>query len=229
MTNIPRQLFESIDLFHDLNEEELSEVQRLFREKTFKKGTTLFHEGDYGEELFIIEKGSVKIFREDFTRETILTILKDGDYFGEMGILQYNEQRSANAEALQPCTVYTIHRSDFTKLLEKNPHISIKLLYVSMKRLRKANEMIRSLTSLDARTRILKTLIDLSEDYGVIIEGEILIDLKLTHQQIADMSGVVRETVSKVLVELQQSNTISIESKKISIKKLTHLEEQVGV
>ncbi|WP_162987496.1 Crp/Fnr family transcriptional regulator [Metabacillus litoralis] len=229
MTNIPRQLLESIDLFHDLNEEELSEVQRLFREKTFKKGTTLFHEGDYGEELFIIEKGSVKIFREDFTRETILTILKDGDYFGEMGILQYNEQRSANAEALQPCTAYTIHRSDFTKLLEKNPQISIKLLYVSMKRLRKANEMIRSLTSLDARTRILKTLIDLSEDYGVVIEGKILIDLKLTHQQIADMSGVVRETVSKVLVELQQSNTISIESKKISIKKLTHLEEQVGV
>jgi CRP/FNR family transcriptional regulator, cyclic AMP receptor protein len=97
-----------------------------------------------------------------------------------------------------------------------------------MERLRKANEQIQDLTFLNARERILKILLRLSKEHGTLLpSGEMQINMRLTHQQIADMVGAVRETVSKILLELQEDGLITVEQKKIMLKDPTSLERKI--
>ncbi|MGE5701071.1 MAG: Crp/Fnr family transcriptional regulator [Clostridia bacterium] len=216
-----------VPFFRDLSPEELTQIRKLFIERRYKKGAPIFFEGDPGEEFFIVKYGTVKIFRFDRSREVILALFREGDYFGEMAVLQKHEVRSASAQTLDACVLYAMKRKDFEHLLESNPRLTLKLVESLMDRLRKANEQIEDLTFLDARSRIIKNLLNLAEEHGVTQDDGRLIDLKLTHQQIADMVGTVRETVTKVLLELQDKALISVDKKKILLKDLPALESLI--
>lgn len=207
-----------VPFFCDFSFDELAQVKKLFIELRYKKGAPIFFEGDTGEELFIVKSGLVKIFRFDRSREVILALFRDGDYFGEMAVLQTNQVRSASAQALESTVLYAMKRKDFQTLLANNPKLTLNLVDSLMDRLRRANEQIEDLTFLDARSRIIKTLLMLGNGHGVSQENGLLINMKLTHQQIADMVGTVRETVTKVLLELQDKFLISIDKKFILLK-----------
>lgn len=222
-------LLDHVPFFLDLNPSEIEPLLPLFHEKKYKKGSTIFFEGDVGEELFIIQSGTVKIFRFDGLKEFILAIFREGDYFGEMALLEKESRyRSATAEALEATTLYVLNRSSFYHFLESNNKLTLKLLQITTERLRKANEKIEDLTFLDVRSRILKNIVRLSKDYGVETKEGILVDFKITHQQLADMVGAVRETVTKVLLELQDEQLIHIDKKKILIINSTLLEQKIA-
>jgi CRP/FNR family cyclic AMP-dependent transcriptional regulator len=93
----------------------------------------------------------------------------------------------------------------------------------ALDRLRDANKLITDLTIHDVRTRIARMLLRLTEQHGIPSADGILIDLKLTHQHLADMSGTARETVTKLLLELQNEQLIRIDQKKISINNIDGL------
>jgi len=213
--------------FQDLEDEDLAKLAPLFLTRTYEKGTNIFREGEAGEELFIIKSGVVKIYRDDEVRDIILAIFRDGDFFGEMAVLENEQVRSASAKTMEKTVVYYLTRRDFVALLEQNPKISRRILETALDRLRKANELITDLTLLDVRTRIIKMMLRLTEKHGVNQKTGILIDLKLTHQQIADMTGTVRETVTKVLLDLQNQDFIQIKKKKILICNLAEIERLV--
>jgi CRP/FNR family cyclic AMP-dependent transcriptional regulator len=208
-------LLQHVPIFHDLSEDELQAFAPLFHEKKFKKGSILFLEGDPGEEFYLIKEGVIKIYRIDDAKEIILSLFQEGDFFGEMSMLQEGLTRSATAETLEASTLYTMKRSAFVQFMEKSPKLCLKLLEATMSRLRKANEQIYDLTFLGVRSRILKSIVRLSEEYGIKTNDGILIDVKLTHQQLANMVGTVRESVTKVLQDLQEEKYISIHKKKI--------------
>lgn len=220
-------LLKNVPLFQDLTVPELETIAPLFVERKYKKGTILFFEGDTGEEFFLIQSGVVKIYRIDNAKEIILSLFRDGDFFGEMSLMQKGLTRSATAETLELSSIYTLVRSEFYQFMERNPTISLKLLEVTMERLRKANEQIYDLTFLDVRTRTIKTIYRLSEEYGIVKPNGILINMKLTHQQLANMVGTVRESVTKVLQELQEDDTITIEKKFIFVKNLDGLKKMI--
>ncbi len=212
------QLFlRSFPFFQDLDEEDLDKLSPLFLTRTYKKGVEIFKEGEPGEELFIIKSGIVKIYRDDEVRDIILAVFRNGDFFGEMAVLENEQVRSASAKTMEKTVVYVLKRRDFVSLLNHEPKISLRILESALDRLRKANELITDLTILDARSRIIRMLVRLSEKHGVHDQTGVLIDLKLTHQQIADMTGTVRETVTKVLLELQNQQAIHVREKKIFI------------
>lgn len=212
-----QSLLKHVPLFEDLDESELQEVAPLFAERKYKKGSILFFEGDSGNDMYIIKTGFVKIYQLADEKEITLALFRDGDFFGEMALIQKDLLRSATAETLETSTLFVINRSAFQHFLENSPTLCLKLLEVTMQRLRKANEQIHDLTFLDVRSRIIKNIHRLSEDYGKPIPGGLLIDLKLTHQQLANLVGTVRESVTKVLQELQDRKIISIENKRIII------------
>jgi CRP/FNR family transcriptional regulator, cyclic AMP receptor protein len=222
------QLLQHVPLFRDLSEAELLAVAPLFTEREFKKGTILFLEGDTGEEFYLIESGVVKIYRIDDAKEIILALFRDGDYFGEMSLISEGLTRSATAETLELTTVFSLNRSVFVQFMEKSPKLCLKLLEVTMDRLRTANEQIYDLTFLGVRTRLLKSIMRLSDQYGTQTEDGLLIDVKLTHQQLANMVGTVRETVTKVLQELQDEQLIEIEKKRIILKDVDCIRQQIG-
>ncbi|MBD2863566.1 MULTISPECIES: Crp/Fnr family transcriptional regulator [Paenibacillus] len=221
-------LIRKIPLFQDLNEEELKSISALFFERKYKKNTILFLEEDEGEELFIVRSGTVKIYRIDNNKQITLALFRSGDFFGEMSIIEKGSTRSANAETLEPCVIYTLKRSTFYEYVDRNPGLCMRLLEITMNRLRRANEQIRNLTFLDVRTRVLKIVHQLSKEYGEPKAGGVIqISIKLTHQEIANMVGTVRESVTKVLQELQDDRIISIRNKMIRVESMEGLVNKI--
>ncbi|MCD1258725.1 Crp/Fnr family transcriptional regulator [Paenibacillus athensensis] len=211
------QLLQNVPIFQVLPEEDLFAIAPLFTEKKVKKNSILFLEGDPGEEFYLIKSGVVKIYRLDDAKEIILALFREGDFFGEMSLIHEGLTRSATAETMEMCVLYSLKRSSFVQYMEKSPKLCLKLLESTMQRLRKANEQIYDLTFLGVRSRILKSIIRLSEQYGVPSKNGLLIDVKLTHQQLANIVGTVRESVTKVLQELQDEGSIVIDKKKITL------------
>lgn len=206
----------------------LESILPMFNKRTVKKGSIIFFEGDEGDEFFLIKSGLVKIYSFDGTKTVILAFISGGNYFGEMALVKKGLLRSATAETLETTVLYVLRRSDFEQMLNKNNQMAIQMLWFTMDRLRNANEQIQDLTFLNARARILKILLRLSREHGVLLpSGELQINLKLTHQQIADMVGTVRETASKILLELQDEGLITVDQKKIILKNPVSLESKI--
>lgn len=220
-------LLQHIPLFQELAEDDLIGIAPLFTEKKVKKGTILFVEGDAGEELFLIHSGVVKIYRLDEAKEITLALFRDGDFFGEMSLISSGLTRSATAEAMQACTLYVLNRAAFTSFMEKSPRLCLKLLETTMQRLRHANDQIYDLTFLGVRSRIIKTIIRLSEQHGNATPNGILINVKLTHQQLANLVGTVRESVTKVLQELLDDELIIIDKKLITLRNIEAIQAEI--
>ncbi|MDF2715600.1 MAG: Crp/Fnr family transcriptional regulator [Paenibacillus sp.] len=221
------ELIRKIPLFQDLTDEELLSISALFFERKYKKNAIIFFEGDQGEELFVIKSGTVKVYRIDNTKQITLALFRSGDFFGEMSIMQKDGTRSANVETLEPSVMFTLKRSTFYEYMGRSPSLCMRLLEVTMNRLRRANEQIHDLTFLDVRTRILKAVHQLSLEYGEPKLGSVQITVKLTHQEIANMVGTVRESVTKVLQELQDDRIISIQNKQIRIENMDALKRKI--
>lgn len=205
----------TVPLFREIEPEVLDKIIPFMSEKTYKKGAIIFLEGDEGDEIYFIRSGAVHIYSFDGMKRVILAHLQEGDYFGEMALIKPGLYRSATAETIQATKLYALRRTDFQKLLIANPGLALHLLDDSMERLRRANQQIYDLTFLNVRTRIMKRLVRLGEDYGTQTPDGVLIGLKVTHQQMAEMVGAVRETVTKVLIELQEAGLINIQRKMI--------------
>lgn len=109
----------------------------------------------------------------------------------------------------------------------RSPKLILKLLETTMDRLRQANEQIYDLTFLGVRSRIMKTMIRLSEQHGSPTPEGLLINVKLTHQQLANMVGTVRESVTKVLQELLDDELIQIDKKLITLRNVDAIKGQI--
>ncbi|GAA3412936.1 Crp/Fnr family transcriptional regulator [Paenibacillus hodogayensis] len=221
------ELIRDIPLFQDLSEAELIDISALFYERKFRKNEIVFLEDQPGEELFVIESGTVKIFRIDNAKQITLALFRSGDFFGDMSIVTKGGTRSANAETLEASVMYSLKRSTFYDFMSRSPGLCMRLLEVTMDRLRRANEQIHGLTFLDVRSRILKTIYQLSQQHGERRQNSVQISVKLTHQEIANLVGTVRESVTKVLQELQDEKIITIRNKLISIERMEELERKI--
>lgn len=222
-----KALLPIIPIFEGLNNTEMEAISPFFMERSYKRAAIVCLEGDEGDEMYVIKKGAVKVYHALEEKDVILSFLREGDCFGEMALFDESQTRSATVETLEPTVLYVLKRRDFLKILHDHPKMAVRLLQLTMARLRKANERIQNLNLLNARSRIIKTILRLANEYGVQKDNGLLIDFKLTHQQIADLTGVVRETVSAILIDLREEGLIEIEQKKIRIKTFDLLEEQV--
>jgi CRP/FNR family transcriptional regulator len=205
----------TIPFFHEVDDVMLESLVPMMGERTFKKGTIIFFEGDEGDDVYFIRSGAVQIYTFDGTKKVILAILRDGEYFGEMAMIKPGAVRSASAEAAQLTKVYTLKRNAFERLIMEYPRIALYLLDDTMERLRKANQQIYDLTFLNVRTRIMKRLLRLAQESGTQTPDGLLIGIKVTHQQMAEMVGAVRETATKVFAELQDEGLIVVRKKMI--------------
>lgn len=196
-------LLKNVSLFEGLNDEELAALAEVALPRAFPKDRVVIMAEDEGDTLFVISQGQVKvsIVSED-GREVILSILGQGNFFGEMALLDGNP-RSANVTTMTDTELLMIRRADFLRLIHKIPDIAIKLLSVLASRLRKTDRKIEGLALSDVTGRVTQTLLQLAEDQGTPGPDGILIRNRPTHQELANMSGTTRETVSRVLKRLE--------------------------
>ncbi|MCK5119282.1 MAG: Crp/Fnr family transcriptional regulator, partial [Candidatus Latescibacteria bacterium] len=167
--------------------------------KTFQRHSVILLAEEEGNSLFIIQKGRVKvsILSED-GREIVLTLLGDGEFFGEMSLLD-GLPRSATVIALEDTEALMLRREDLLRLIERTPQIAIKLMAELTIRLRKTDQKIESLALLDVAGRIASAVLQLASDEGEETPEGLVIYNHPTQQLLANMTGSTRETVSRVL------------------------------
>ena len=216
-------LLKGVELFSELNEEQLGMIANLVIVKNFNRDETVVLEGDDSvQALYLIATGSVQVYMTGIDgRETILSFLERGDFFGEMSLID-GEPRSASVRTVTDATLLVIHRESFLSLLRKSPEIAMALMSELCKRLRKANKQIGSLSTMSVSGRVAGTLLNLMQERGVRIHTDngnmvTVIHNRPTQQQLADMSGTTRETVSRICSLLVRTNAIAMTGKDIVI------------
>ncbi|SVD67538.1 uncharacterized protein METZ01_LOCUS420392, partial [marine metagenome] len=197
-------LLRQVPLFEGLDDEQLDAIALVTITRRFDKHQVIILAEEEGDALFIISSGQVKvsIVSED-GREVILSLLGTGSVFGELSLLD-GKPRSANVVATENTDLYMLRRSDFLQLVYKVPQIAVGLLAELAARLRKTDRKIGGLALLDVTSRISETLLQLADEHGTETDDGVLLKSRPTHQQIANMSGTTRETVSRVLKRLEK-------------------------
>ncbi|HCR16840.1 MAG TPA: Crp/Fnr family transcriptional regulator [Candidatus Latescibacteria bacterium] len=211
------ELLKRVSLFEGLNDEELSTLSQVALPRLFPKDRVVIMAEDEGDTLFVISTGQVKvsIVSED-GREVILSMLGKGNFFGEMSLLD-GHPRSANVTTMQETELLMLRRADFLRLIQNKPQIAVKLLAVLASRLRKTDRKIKGLALSDVTGRITQTLLQLAEEQGSTTPEGVLIHNRPTHQDLANMSGTTRETVSRVLKRLESQGYIVHKGKDLLI------------
>jgi CRP-like cAMP-binding protein len=212
-----------VPLFSDLSEAELARFAEVTREREYPRNSVILFEDDPGDALYIVSSGQVKVvlIGED-GREVILSVLGDGDFFGEMSLID-DEPRSAHVIAMKDSRLLVLRREDFRTQLQQHPAVALTLLRVLVQRLRRADEKIGSLVLLDVNGRVAQLLLDLAEE-----SGGPQITRKLTHHTIAQMIGSSRETVSRAMRELVDRGLIAVSRREITITNHDALRAMTG-
>ena len=200
---------DEIHIFADLLKEELEKVANSCTPRTYPKNSMIILEEEFGDTVFGIIIGTVKITRvNDEGKEVILALLGQGELFGELAVLD-GEARSANALAQEKCTLLAFPKGEFLNLLKTNFKISFALMGELAKRLRKSDQQIEALSLSDAEHRIGVSILNLAEDMGIIKKGQVTIEKLPFQQDIANMAGTSRETVSRVLTLFEEKSMIT--------------------
>jgi CRP-like cAMP-binding protein len=214
-----------VPIFSDLPQETLEKISKIGTNRTYKKDSVILMEEDAGSALFVIVRGKVKIYRtSNDGREVILTYLTDSDFFGEMAILD-GMTRSATVIASEDSELFIIQRDDFLNLLKDHPEVSIALLQELTKRLRAADMKIKSLSLKDAEGKVATVLLQLADDIGVIKQGIVEIEKLPLQQDLANMAGTSRETISRTLHSFAKKGLVELDGSKLKIMNYEQFKE----
>jgi CRP-like cAMP-binding protein len=213
-----------VPLFQQLNEAELERVARAAREKSYPKHSVILFEDDPGDALYVVLRGQVKVVLVgEEGREVILSILKDGDFFGEMALID-DQPRSAHVIATEESQLIVLRRDDFSRCLEESPRIALGLLQALSRRLRRADDKIGGLVLLDVNGRVARLLLEMADEH----DGQ-HIPRKVTHHTIAQMIGSSRETVSRTMREFADQGLVEVSRQSIALKDRSRLEQLSGL
>ena len=207
----------NVPIFAELEEKDLLRVVKLGTSQKYKKGNIVVLEQESGAALFVIITGKVKVVRMDEDgREVILSMFGPGEFFGEMSLLD-GLARSASVVATVKSELFMIHRRDFLELLNEFPSVTISLLAELAMRLRKADMQIKSLSLKDAEGRVANVMLILADDVGIFRKGKVEIDDLPLQQDIANMAGTSRETVSRMIHLFIEGGEVQIKGNKLII------------
>ena len=219
----PLEVLKKVPLFASLPDQELAAFAELVRERSYPRGSVILFEDDQGDSLFLLADGQVKVvlIGED-GREVILSVLREGSFFGEMALLD-DQPRSAHVIAMEDSSLLVLRREDFQARLRQSPEVAIALLRELAGRLRRADEKIGGLVLLDVNGRVADLLLRMADE-----EGGIHITRKITHHVIAQMIGSSRETVSRTMRDFVDKGWIQVGRKDIQLINRPALEQSAG-
>jgi len=203
-------------LFSDLTDAEFADVRTVAVRRAVPGGVTLFCKGDPTPGLHLVEEGAIKIYNiTDEGVERIIDVVGVGECCGEMGVVD-GAPSAAWGETLGATRLWVIPALAFERLLLTHPQICLKIARVLVGKLRATGEQLEETLVLSARERVLRRLVRLAERHGYTgADGAVTLGVRLTHQEIARHAGTARETVSRVLAELQDRGLIRFEGRQL--------------
>jgi len=209
-----------VPIFSFLSDAELRKIIAMTGHKAYKKGEIICSEGHSSDTLFILNEGQVKLSKiTKEGKEQIVHILTSGDFFGEMNLFGGSKSYNFSAYAISDVKICTLTKKDMDKILLDNPEISLKLLREVTRRLAETENLAQNLATNDAEVRVAYMLLEFSEKYGLKSSEGIEIKLPVNREEMANYSGVTRETISRKLAGFEQEGFIELIGNKVIIIK----------
>jgi CRP-like cAMP-binding protein len=200
-----------LTVFQDLSPREMQELNRIITMSTVPRGRVFYRPEEPGEVLFILKEGRVQLYRiSPEGKKLVITTLGPHTLFGEMALLG-TKMHNTFAEAIDDCLICVMSRTDLERLILNKPQVALRILEVTGKRLREAEERLENMAFKGIPARLASLLLRLAEEQG---NDEIS---GLTHQDLAESVGTYRETATQVLNDLKAQGLIEIGRKRIKI------------
>lgn len=204
-----------VDLFAGLDKIELEPLRQNSRVRSYPAGAVVVNEGDEGNNLFIVQEGSLKAYSTDENgREVTLSLLDPGDYFGELALID-GAPRSASVMAIERSQLLQIPGAAVLELIDRHPTCRQAIMRNLVARIRRLTDNVRVLALVDVFGRIAR----LFESLAVERDGVHFIERRLTQQEIANMVGASREMVNRILRDLATGGYIAIEQDRILLQR----------
>jgi CRP/FNR family cyclic AMP-dependent transcriptional regulator len=198
-------------VFQDLSPREMEELNRITTMSTVPRGRVFYRPEEPGEVLFILKEGRVQLYRiSPEGKKLVLATLGPHTLFGEMALLG-TRMHNTFAEAIEDCLILVMSRTDLERLILNRPQVALRILDITGKRLREAEERLENMAFKGIPARLASLLLRVAEEQqSETITG-------LTHQDLAESVGTYRETATQVLNDLKGQGLIEIGRKRITI------------
>ena len=216
--------FESVNLYHILCPHKVKVMGEKHQFFNYKRDQFIYFPDEPASHIYMIATGRVRIGHYlDDGKEVIKSILTTGEIFGELA-LAGEEKRSDFAQAMDDNTsICPLSIDDLKKLMFEDRELSFKILKLVGLRLMKLERKLELLVFKDARTRVIEFLKDTAAWKGKKVGFETMIPTRLTHKDIASLTGTSRQTVTTILNELKEKNLINFDRRRILIRDLENL------
>jgi CRP-like cAMP-binding protein len=200
-----------LTVFQDLSPREMQELNRIITMSTVPRGRVFYRPEEPGEVLFILKEGRVQLYRiSPEGKKLVITTLGPHTLFGEMALLG-TKMHNTFAEAIDDCLICVMSRTDLERLILSKPQVALRILEVTGKRLREAEERLENMAFKGIPARLASLLLRLADEQdNEEISG-------LTHQDLAESVGTYRETATQVLNDLKAQGLIEIGRKRIKV------------
>ena len=208
-------------LFKGLSETQLNEVGAITIGRNYKRGESIFMEGDEADGFYIVARGQVKIFKTSLEgKEHILHIYGPGDLFGEVPVFS-GAHFPANALALKKSRILFLSREAFVQLIARHPSLSMNMLGELSLRLRQFTVQIENLSLKEVPSRLASYLIVLAEEQKKTDE----VTLTISKGQLASLLGTIPETLSRIFAKMTAQGLIRVDGKSIQLLDVDNLED----
>jgi CRP/FNR family transcriptional regulator len=207
-----------IDLFKNLSDDELKELEPYLVAVSYGKKETIFSEGEQPEWFYIVVKGKVKVTKLSHEgKEIILEVISPYDIFGGVAVLR-NFPYPANAVAMEDSEVLKISRKNLMRLVDRFPNLMYCIALQLGDRMKSSYDSLKNIALERVEARIAALLLKLSNKVGVDTDEGVLIDMRLTKQDVADMVGTTVETSIRTFSKFKKQGLLTDSDGKIIIK-----------
>ena len=212
-----KNCLKDLSVFSLLNGDEIQSICKNGYLKEYRRGEIIFFENDSEKKLYLLVDGQVKLsMLSSEGREKVMTILQAGDIFGEISLFDH-DPHPLTAEVLEKARLMILDWNDLEEIIMEQPRLALKIIEALSKKTRLLTSQVRDLVFHDAKGRLANLLIRFANDFGQDVEEGTMIEIILTHQEIANLLGVSRVTVTKTLNKLIDEEIIKIKERKIYI------------
>lgn len=218
-------ILSQLPFFKSLSKDQIFEINKKFVDKGYQSGELIYAEGDVSERLFVMADGSVKLIQNSQQgKEVLLGVLTSGDFFGGLFPSSDDIYRES-AYAQTPVCAISIENSEFRKILQEFSQVALSVIDIINERLRVSQDFIRLISTATADQRVAYTLIKLSEKLGEKSDVGILIQLPLSREDIANMTALTTETVSRIMSKFQKQSLIKTGRQWVAISNMERLKD----
>lgn len=215
-----------IPFLRDLSARELKKIAPYFQEYKFKRNQHIFREGDPANRFYVIKSGRVRLLKTAASgKEMVLEVMVPGQLCG--GTSLFGDVHRNGAQAVEATVVYGMSRAGYEELLSTNPKIARGIIKYLGAKLMDAHDVIISLVSSKVESRIASVIVRLCENHGSVTDDGILINIRLTRQDIADIVGSTVETTIRTISRFQKQGLLATVSGNLLVKNIHAFKDMI--